>query len=160
LEKKSRPTLNMAAGKRSSVIEALPDGRSALTMEDGAKYTGAFKDHKFHGLGELRWADGVTLYKGEYVEGAMHGRGTLKTKAGTYEGPFVNNKMHGQGTFTYEDGSVYVGGFENGERSGAGTLSYGNKSKYVGKFKVRGNPCVVGFFFPLFFMETLSTMWT
>ena len=121
---------------RNSVIDVLDNGKTVFTTEDGSKYIGEFKDHKFHGIGELRWADGVTWYRGDYVEGAMHGKGTLKTKAGTYEGNFAHNKMHGQGTFSYVDGSTYVGAFENGERSGSGKLTYTNGSVYIGTFKV------------------------
>ena len=123
--------------QRNSVIDVLADGKTLFTTEDGSTYIGPFKEHKFHGLGELRWADGVTWYKGEYVEGAMQGKGTLHTKAGTYEGDFANNKMHGQGSFAYADGSKYLGAFENGERSGQGQLTYADGSKYVGTFKVQ-----------------------
>ena len=122
--------------QRNSIIDVLADGKTVFTTEDGSKYVGEFKDHKFHGQGELRWADGVTLYKGVYFEGAMQGRGVLKTKAGTYEGEFVRNKMHGRGTFVYEDKSKYVGSFESGERCGKGELVYADGSKYVGSFKV------------------------
>ncbi len=125
--------------QRNSVIDFQADGRTIFTTEDGAKYVGDFNDHRFHGFGELRWADGVTWYRGEYVEGAMQGKGTLKTKAGTYEGDFFANKMHGKGIFTYLDKSQYVGTFENGERSGKGELIYSNGNKYVGSFKVLTN---------------------
>lgn len=73
---------------------------------------------------------------GDYVYGFMQGKGTLKTKAGSYEGSFENNQMHGHGTFSGADGSRYVGPFEHGERSGRGTLTFADGGKYVGPFVV------------------------
>ena len=70
--------------------------------------------------------------------GMMHGRGLLKTKAGTYDGMFENNEMHGPGSFTTADGAKFTGTFEHGERAGQGTLVFSDGGKYVGPFQVDG----------------------
>jgi hypothetical protein len=76
-------------------------------------------------------------FSGDYVDGSMHGKGLLKTKAGTYEGGFENNAMHGPGTFTSVDNTKFVGTFERGERIGRGTLLFPDGGKYIGPFVVR-----------------------
>ena len=37
-----------------------------------------------------------------------------------YKGEFINGKRHGKGTFTYTDGSAYIGKFIAGKEEGLG----------------------------------------
>eukprot|EP01147_Barroeca_monosierra_P003022 gene3022-5806_t len=120
--------------KRDSVINIFNDGTQAITMADGSKYIGEWKDGKFHGNGELVSADG-TRYKGEFHDGKLDGEGVLETKSGTYTGTLKDNKMHGRGTFLGSDGSHYVGTYVNGEKSGVGELKQADGSIYTGQFK-------------------------
>ncbi len=49
--------------KRNSVIDLHEGGLATVTTADGSRYTGGWKDERFHGKGELNGSDG-TYYKG------------------------------------------------------------------------------------------------
>ena len=52
-------TLTRTKTKRASTIETLENGETIVTTADGSKYSGGWKDDKFHGKGEFRGADGL-----------------------------------------------------------------------------------------------------
>ena len=108
-----------------------------LVHPDGSKYTGQFKNGKFHGIGKFEGKDG-SKYEGEYKDGKMHGKGmyecthfattfwlacidfyvftktthigSYKFKSGDiYEGAFRNDKSHGYGVYRSIYGDVYEG---------------------------------------------------
>jgi len=63
-----------------------------LTMPNGDKYVGEFRDGKPNGQGVITWTNGS-----KYVGGISDG------------------KMNGKGTLTWADGSISVGEFNDGK---------------------------------------------
>ncbi len=60
--------------------------------KNGAVYTGEYEGNRFHGIGELTWADG-NVYRGQWKGGLIEGDGVR----------------------TWADGDVYRGQFKRGE---------------------------------------------
>jgi hypothetical protein len=56
-------------------------------------------------------------YEGEWKDGQYNGRGRLDDELGkfTYIGEFVEGQMTGKGTMKFPDGTVRTGIFEKGE---------------------------------------------
>ena len=67
----------------------------ALTMPNGDKYVGEFRDGKPNGQGVITWTNGS-----KYVGGISDG------------------KMNGKGTLTWADGTISVGEFRDGRPNG------------------------------------------
>ena len=106
-----------------------------ITLSDGSKYAGEWKDGKKHGYGTFTTPAGGT-YVGEWKNDKMQGHGTLTTPEGSeYVGEFEDNKMHGQGIHTWPNGWKYVGEFKDRKMHGQGTLTMPDGEKYMGEFK-------------------------
>ena len=106
-----------------------------ITLSDGSKYAGEWKDGKKHGYGTFTTPAGGT-YVGEWKNDKMQGHGTLTTPEGSeYVGEFEDNKMHGQGIHTWPNGWKYVGAFKERKMHGQGTLTTSEGDKYVGEWK-------------------------
>jgi len=56
------------------------EGKGVLTLPNGDKYDGNFKDGKYDGFMEIQFIDGVS-FKGMYEEGKRHGKGTLYSES-------------------------------------------------------------------------------
>jgi hypothetical protein len=69
------------------------NGFGSMTMDDGASYTGQFKDGKRHGFGTLRIASGA-MYVGEFINEQMWGIGVIYGNDGKYlqSGLYNDNK--------------------------------------------------------------------
>jgi hypothetical protein len=52
-----------------------------------------------------------------------------------YEGDWVRGAMSGRGTVTWQNGSKYVGNFVNNIRSGSGVCTFANGDVYSGQLK-------------------------
>jgi len=87
-------------------------------------YTGEIWKNKPHGFGKIEWADNEkTSYEGEWIEGNMFGRGTMKFQNGiNYNGRWKNNKKHGFGSMNYNNGKVAEG--------------YWDSNNPIGQFKI------------------------
>lgn len=87
------------------------------------------------------------LYKGETLDGEMHGAGDFIFNTGTrYQGNFAHNVMHGKGKLTYISGKVYEGTFKNNVLEGPGACKWENGDFYVGEFKsgkMHGRGCYI-----------------
>lgn len=80
------------------------------------------EDGDLDGYAEYYWYSG-SVYRGEWSNGAMHGKGTLRLPGGSvYTGDFVHGSRTGIGTETTAEGTIYCGDFANGEWHGSGTL--------------------------------------
>ena len=75
-------------------------------------------------------------YIGDWMEGKMHGFGSLNFKNGDkYRGFYKNNKRDGKGVYNWSNGDSYVGSWKEGKESGLGTYTWSNGNKYVGNHK-------------------------
>ena len=69
------------------------NGKGTYAWKDGSRYTGEFKESKFHGKGLFTSPDGK-MYNGQYKEGKRHGKGMFSFLDGRrYTGEFHENKM-------------------------------------------------------------------
>ncbi len=77
------------------------------------------------------------IYKGEFVNGNLHGQVLTQifSRKEEYIGFYKNGLIHGQGTYTYADGSKYVGEYKDGKKHGQGTFTFANGDKYVGEWR-------------------------
>ena len=84
--------------------------RGTINYMNGT-YTGEIWKNKPHGFGKIEWADDEkTSYEGEWIEGKMFGRGTMKFQNGIiYDGRWKNNMKHGFGSMHYNNGKVAEG---------------------------------------------------
>ena len=68
----------------------------AVATRNGDKYEGRFKDGKFHGYAEVKYANGDVLEHAAYEAGVL-GRGVMKRNNGIFfAGYFKKNKYHGE----------------------------------------------------------------
>lgn len=113
-----------------------------VTLPNGHKYVGEFKDGEYHGQGSYVW--GGSTFAGEWRNGKLNGQGTyiFRDPRGelpyldgeTYVGGYKDGKRHGQGTFTSPTGWKYVGEWAGDEHSGRGVLTSPDGRTYVGAF--------------------------
>ena len=114
--------------------EGEPDGYGELHWADGAHYAGYFVNGKIHGRGTMRHSDNTEftgeLRDGEFFEGKM-----VYTDGRVYEGHFKDGNFEGHGKFTYTDGSSYEGEFSQGQFHGKGIFRWASSEyHYEGPF--------------------------
>lgn len=119
------------------------NGFGTLVRDNGNKYTGEFKNGRFHGHGtytfnEPKWKG--DQYVGEFKNGQYEGLGTYTWANGDkLTGDFKNDAPNGHGTYTWGRepwiGDKYVGEFKNWKKEGFGTYYWKEGDKYVGEFK-------------------------
>ena len=99
-----------------------------------------------NGRGFLLYADGISLYQGEWKDGTEHGWGILilydddGNLMGVYDGEFQNGMENGWGTLTLysEDGGslgTYTGEWKDGMENGWGVLTWGKNEVDEGMWK-------------------------
>lgn len=114
-----------------------------LTLANGNKYVGMFKDGKFNGDGGIYEPDGSILryglwengVEGNYdlvsfdCEGSYKLKGFPRCRArltlpngNKYIGIFTDGKVDGNGIMTFPNGSQYFGEFKNGKFNGKGLI--------------------------------------
>ena len=105
--------------------------KCVLSMETG-KYTGQYKNERFHGYGSCIWTHN-DRYKGGWREGKFHGKGKLEFESGeTYEGEFFYGKRHGQGKQTLQHSVYFEGEWCDGIPHGKGSLRNHRKKLLIG----------------------------
>lgn len=69
-------------------------GHGKMTYQDGDVYNGTWKNDKRHGLGEMDFSSDKMIYKGEFIDDSLEGKGLLYHREGTtlYEGLWRNNQ--------------------------------------------------------------------
>lgn len=88
-------------------------------------------DSKVSVEGEIFKLKDGRIYQGEWMNGLMHGKGTLfGPNAMRYDGSFKCGKKHGEGTLKYEDGRIYRGQFADGKPHGKGEMTGTFGEKY------------------------------
>lgn len=111
---------------------------------DGEKYEGFWKNGVRHGKGTILFVSGIEKkkekYEGQFLNGVACGIGTLFFKNGdVYKGEFRDGKIFGKGKLTTfrsknegDEQEVYEGEFENDLLDGYGCYMQGNKEVYLG----------------------------
>jgi|GEM_PF-1538908 len=108
---------------------------SVVTLPNGDRYEGQFKEGLFNGWGVYYYHNG-DKYEGEFKDDMKHGRGTLIYRNGDrYVGEFANDMKCGKGSLLFANGDKYVGEFANDTMNGRGTLLYQNGNRYAGEFR-------------------------
>ena len=97
-----------------------PHGHGTLRSKD-LTYVGDFKHGEYHGMGEIKYADGG-LFVGKFANSMRNGAGELKVGELDFIVHWKDNKPEGKGNLSVP-GSDYYGNFSNGLRHGEGTLS-------------------------------------
>jgi hypothetical protein len=87
-------------------------GKGSLT-KCGSNYTGDFNMGMSHGTGTMKWSKKLKInfseYSGEWVNGNMCGKGTVKLKNGdTYQGNCVYNGFHQTWVLTTAEGKAFL----------------------------------------------------
>jgi len=148
---RARKDKTLRNGNRGTMFWAKPNAKYAQAKHDNLEpqspqykangtYTGEWKDNKQSGFGVATFANG-RKYEGQWLEGKMHGTGTMWVKKGPggyrkrYQGDFARNKFHGIGKMFYDSGDVYEGNFENHRRHGRGVCEYANGDVYEGEWR-------------------------
>jgi len=102
--------------------------------EPNGIYKGWWLDGKKHGKGTFKWSNS-NQYVGDWVHNMRHGKGTFKWSNGNqYAGEWVDNKRHGKGTLKWSDGDQYIGEWVNSMRHGEGTLKWSDGDQYIGEW--------------------------
>ena len=110
------------------------NGYGELTKEN-VIYKGNYVNDKMEGKGTQIWSNG-DVYDGEFKDDVRNGKGKMVFANGdSYDGPFVNGKMHGRGVYTWKNGEKYIGEFKNGIMDGEGKVDYGINVIAQGNFE-------------------------
>jgi hypothetical protein len=105
------------------------NGYGEYKYTESQKYTGYWKNGKYHGHGVLINFEGT--YNGNYENGIKNGQGTFNNRNGeSYSGNWTNDKRNGYGIYKFSSGSVYKGNWVNDIPNGYGeyTSSKGSAS--------------------------------
>ena len=122
------------------MVDFKKNGKGRELCEDEYLYVGDFSNNLKNGFGELEYLETGDIYKGEFKNGEITGKGRYEWKSGEiYEGTFVNGIKHGNGTYSWPDGSKYIGEYQNGIREGKAKYIWEDGRVFKGKFK-EGKP--------------------
>lgn len=106
---------------------------------ESVTWSGDCVDGYAHGYGKMQWHIHSELqgsYVGDYYQGKMHGKGTIKYANGAeYVGDWKDGKRHGKGTMKYTDGVEYTGDWQDDKRHGNGTITFADGEKYIGEWQ-------------------------
>lgn len=89
--------------------------KGTLTLRNGKKYEGEFKNDLFHGQGKLIMIDKNIEFEGKFTLGECSKNGTLKYMESKekYEGDIdAEFKKHGQGKYWMANGDYFEGQFD------------------------------------------------
>lgn len=79
------------------------------TFDDGSRYKGQWLAGRMHGKGTLVLAGGE-VYEGEFVEGRRNGHGKVILENGAeYDGMWQDDMYHGEGCYISPKGNIYEG---------------------------------------------------
>jgi hypothetical protein len=114
----------------------------------GDKYTGSFKEDKFHGKGRYDYSKSKAYYDGMWNNGQCEDeKATYENENYKYVGGYKNNRQNGQATIVFNQyhktraGDTFTGEIVNG-RFYNGTYTYSNnpgRKQYTGEFTNNNN---------------------
>ena len=107
-------------------------GFGMITLANGDKYLGDWKNGRKHGWGTYTYSNGQK-YVGDWEKDKRHGEGTHTFPSGNeYIGDWKDSTMHGQGTLAWANGNKYVGHWKNNTMHGQGTFTWADGSTTTG----------------------------
>eukprot|EP00161_Ancyromonas_sigmoides_P015166 TRINITY_DN3983_c0_g2_i1.p1 TRINITY_DN3983_c0_g2~~TRINITY_DN3983_c0_g2_i1.p1 ORF type:complete len:582 (+),score=234.43 TRINITY_DN3983_c0_g2_i1:131-1747(+) len=93
-------------------------GHGRLDRKNGDRYEGGWGNDAMDGFGEYRYAADHSTYRGEFREGARHGRGLQTFEDGTtYDGQWVDDRKQGRGVLQRRGGDLVYGEWEDDDMS-------------------------------------------
>lgn len=135
-ERKELPTLTLENGAvyTGEWKNGMKDGFGIHHWPDGSIYEGDWRNDKACGKGKLIHADG-DIYEGEWSDDKANGQGVYTHSNGAkFTGAWKDDKQHGTGIEIWPDGAKYEGEYLEGKKCGKGKLSFADGSKYEGEF--------------------------
>lgn len=113
-------------------MQSSTDDGNEISFPDGSIYRGSLDERgMLGGQGNLIWPTGA-YYKGQFLEGLMHGNGVYVLADGTKQEGVFERGVILEGTITDAFGSKYIGKFKNGILNGVGEIQYSNGGYYKG----------------------------
>lgn len=104
--------------------------KDEVTLDNGAKYIGQWKNGLKFGRGVQIWKDG-SVYEGYWHDNKAKDRGRLIHADGdVYEGEWKDDKACGFGTYTHTNGATYIGEWLADLQHGKGTERWEDNSQY------------------------------
>ncbi|KAI5080408.1 hypothetical protein GOP47_0003591 [Adiantum capillus-veneris] len=131
--------LSLGSKKGSAALQEPADkqdsgGTCKMLWSSDACYKGEVLDGNLHGVGTYTGADG-TVYDGNWILNKKHGFGEKKYVTGdVYEGSWKWDMPEGQGHYLWNDGSEYCGEWRKGLMSGIGVLTWAGGDSYDGQW--------------------------
>ena len=126
---------------RGPMVCGLRHGKGVYRSAEGATYDGDWDGGVRCGSGAQRSADGLTMYSGEWLDDARHGKGRLVVRESertmrqtAFEGEWRHNVRHGYGKLAWPSGDTYEGQWQNDMRNGRGLLRCTSGDQYDGKW--------------------------
>ena len=135
-ERKELPTLTLENGAvyTGEWKNGMKDGFGIQNWPDSSVYEGEWKNDKASGKGKLIHADG-DIYEGEWSDDKANGQGVYTHSNGArFTGMWKDDKQHGNGVENWPDGACYEGDYLEGKKCGKGKLSFADGSHYEGDF--------------------------
>jgi len=135
LEYKENFRYNNGAVYSGQFKNEMRHGYGIQVWPDGARYEGYWQFNKAKGKGKFYHIDG-DIYEGEWNDDKANGHGTyIHTNGAKYEGFWKDDLQHGKGKENWADGSKYEGNYVEGKKHGKGTYTWADNSKYTGDWK-------------------------
>jgi len=130
---------NFTLGKR--------DGKGIFRRLGHFLYDRHWESDRRCGFGYLRYLskegkEGEIIYKGEFKDNNMHGKGKLihfdeaGKKIWVYDGQFYHGRMEGHGNMIYIDGHIETGPFVNDKKHGVFVKSIVGEGLFPQKFRI------------------------
>jgi len=130
--KKEAVTLPNGAVFTGEWMNGMRDGWGKQVWVDGSHYEGEWRLDRANGFGKLTHADKDT-YEGQWLNDKAHGKGVYNHANGAfYDGEWVEDKQQGFGKEQWPDGASYEGTYMDGKKHGSGKLNFADGSSYEG----------------------------
>ena len=124
-------TMTLRNGKKyvGEFKNGLPEGEGTLTTLEGGKYVGGFKKGLYHGHGSISNINIKERYVGEFKKGKLHGKvEEIWPDGKKISGTYKNNILTGEAVTTWPDGEKTSGIWKKGKLiSGETRDDSGNK---------------------------------
>jgi hypothetical protein len=121
----------------SAEIMGASTNKKHLTDENGEEYDfdGTIFNNEPKGTGTATYIKSGNIYKGNYVNGNIEGKGEAIFKSGDhYIGGMSKGKFSGYGVYTFKSGNKYEGQFVDSKKHGKGKFTEADGGYYEGDF--------------------------